>query len=166
VLAEVQSNVTLRHYQSRDRSQVLRLLSFLPELYPDGFAWLDRRLTGVVDGKARCTLAVKGEEILGITIETPKGHRSVKLSTIFVHPRFRGMGVGTLLMQGCSERWQRDSILHCHVTADHRVADSLEKVLRHFSFEKIAVVNDRYGEGRHEVVFSWYADKFNTVAQK
>jgi GNAT superfamily N-acetyltransferase len=166
VSADAQSGVYLRRFQSGDRTQVLRLLSFLPDLYPGGSVWLDSRLNDVVDGKARCTLALRGEIILGITIETPKGCQAVKLSTIFVHPRFRGIGIGKLLMQVCSEQWQRDSILHCHVTADHRVADSLEKVLRHFSFEKTAVVNDRYGEGRHEVVFSWHADKLKAPVQK
>jgi GNAT superfamily N-acetyltransferase len=150
-----QSGVCLRHYHANDRSRVFQLLSFLPTLYPGGFAWLDGRLREVLDGKARCTLAVKRSEILGITIETPKSAHCVKLSTVFVRPEYRGGGVGRALLNACHDHWQRDSISRCYVTADYRVADHLGKLLRPFCFERTCLVQNRYGEGRDEVIFCW-----------
>jgi ribosomal protein S18 acetylase RimI-like enzyme len=144
-----------RPYRSLDRDAVFQLLDFLPALYPRGFQWLDARLEEVLEGKARCTLIEMCTQIAGISIETPKARRTVKLSTIFVHPLFRGYGVGTALLTNCCGRWRDESIQRCYVTVDFKIARDLGNLLRRFSFEQTALIENRYGEGRHEVVFSW-----------
>ena len=150
-----QFDFCLRPYRATDRISLTQLLSFLPDLYPGGFAWLDRRLYQVLCGKARCTVALKDGGIVGVTIETPKSGNSIKLSTIFVDPSVRRRGVGQLLIDGCHNQWKRDSVSGCYVTADHRIADHLGKLLTQFSFEKTGLVRNRYGKGRHEAIFSW-----------
>ena len=60
------------------------MLREIPLLYPGGKQWLGKRLDDVVEGHASCTLAVTESDLAGLTIETPKGKRRTKLSTIYV----------------------------------------------------------------------------------
>lgn len=46
--------VTLREYRATDREQLLRLLSFLPEIYPGAEAWLEKKLAELLVGRAGC----------------------------------------------------------------------------------------------------------------
>ena len=81
------SAVTLRSYRRSDKPALFRMLCFIDSRYPDGFAWLDRRLDDVADDRALCTVAVARGELVGVTIETPKGRNMIKLSTLWVEPR-------------------------------------------------------------------------------
>jgi hypothetical protein len=149
----VVKKMVLLPYELSDREQVFSLLSFLPTLYPGGYEWLDRRLEEVLLGAARCTLARVSRRIAGIAIETPKGNGIVKLSTIFVDPKFRHRRIGTALLRNCTNLWRLDSIENCYITADHRIAPDLSPLLAKFSFKEKSVISNRYGPGRHEVVF-------------
>lgn len=148
--------ITVRPFEASDRSEVFRLLDFLPTLYPRGFQWLDRRLDDVLDRKARCLLVGGSRRIAGIIIETPKASGTVKLSTIYVHQDFRGQGIGKALLVNTCDHWRAESVRNCYVTADYRVAKDLGSLLAQFSFEETAFLRNRYGDGRHEVVFSWF----------
>jgi len=149
----------LRPYEAADRGNVFNLLSFLPTLYPRSFEWLERRLEEVLKGKGRCTLIKLSGRIAGITIEAPKTARTVKLSTIFVDAHFRGQHVGTALLANCCNRWRQELIKSCYVTADYRIARDLSHLLRQFSFKETALIRNRYGPGRHEVVFLRNSDR-------
>jgi GNAT superfamily N-acetyltransferase len=147
--------ITFRPYSSADRNLTFRLLSFLPSLYPRGNEWLDHRLYQVLEGKARCTLALFDSRLIGVTIETPKTPSRLKLSTIYVAPRFRKLGVGATLLERCKENWLRKDLGHVHVTADLGRTGMLFPLLTRVGFNFTALEVDRYGAGRHEVVFSW-----------
>jgi ribosomal protein S18 acetylase RimI-like enzyme len=149
------SSFYLRPYCRADKAQVVHLLRALPQLYPDGRTWLDTRLSDVLDGKARCTLIVTASRVIGVTIETPKGYRDVKLSTICVDPTFRRRGIGLMLMAESHRRWLRDGIDRAYITADHRVVNSLYPLLARFGFYLRHTLRERYGEGRDEAVFCW-----------
>jgi GNAT superfamily N-acetyltransferase len=152
-------NIELRSYEASDRAAVFELLQFLPVLYPNGDAWLDKRLGEILNGRGRCTLARRPGQIVGITIETPKNLKSIKLSTIFVHHDFRARGIGTSLLASRVSEWRRESARQCYVTADFRIAEQLRSFLGRFSFEERAFLRNRYGEGRHEVVFCWTSER-------
>jgi GNAT superfamily N-acetyltransferase len=155
--------VSLRPYQGSDRSAVTSLLAILPSLYPKGDEWLDRRLGEVLRGKARCTVAVINTQPIGVAIETPKGQGKLKLSTIFVHRRYRGLGVGNCLMYRCYETWLRDNLSQVHLTSDVRIAHALLPLLKRFRFESEAVEYSRYGSDRDEQIHVW---KNNGVLEK
>lgn len=147
--------VILRPYQGRDRAAVFHLLSFLPNLYPNGHDWLEHRLAGVLKGQARCTLAVAKGVPIGITIETPKSHRRLKLSTIFIHPLFRGIGVGSSLMSQCYENWRQNDLAEVWVTTDVKRASIILPLFSRFSFEPNSIEYNRYGSDRHELILVW-----------
>ena len=66
------SQIAIRRYRRADDGTAVRMLSFLPTLYPNGMLWLQKRLDDVVDGKAQCRLASFLSAPAGIAIETPK----------------------------------------------------------------------------------------------
>jgi GNAT superfamily N-acetyltransferase len=144
----------LRPYEQESRSAVFALLQDLPRLYPKSEEWLQRRLSDVARGKARCTLAMASSTPIGVTIETPKGRHRLKLSTIYVHPLFRGKGVGTDLMVAAYRQWQLNEVDEVYVTADRNRAPDLGPLLSRFGFVMAAVEPKRYGPNRDEVVFA------------
>lgn len=150
----------LRPYSPSDRSAVLRLLSILPSLYPEGDLWLDRRLQDVSRGRARCMIADTSRwGPAGLTIETPKGPRKVKLSTIFVDPCFRGYGIGSALLRCCRENWTREKLRNVYMTADLRSAGVMLPLVARFGFKLMTTGFNRYGRDRHEMVLSWLPDQ-------
>lgn len=74
----------VRPFAREDRDAVMHLLSFLPKLYPDGYNWLERRLDEVERRQAFCSVAGVDEILGGILIETSKGRRASKISTLYV----------------------------------------------------------------------------------
>lgn len=149
------NSIYLRSFTRYDRASVFSLLSFLPTLYPKGSSWLDSRLDDVLTGRARCTLAVTPWEVAGVTIETPKGAKRLKLSTIYVNPRFRGLGVGASLLRHCKAKWEQEGLSGVHVTADTRRLDALLPLLTSHSFSVTAIDKERYGPNRDEMIFNW-----------
>ncbi|MBI2987639.1 MAG: GNAT family N-acetyltransferase [Deltaproteobacteria bacterium] len=152
------ATVAIRPYRPSDRPTVFRLLSVLPSLYPGGTSWLDHRLDDVLGGKARCTVAVTDGAPVGITIETPKEPHKLKLSTIYVCPSFRGLGIGTRLLRQCGENWLKGDIEQVSVTADVRRTGTVLPLFMSFGFRPIAIERGRYGPDRDEMVFTWLLD--------
>ena len=91
---------------------------------------------------------------VGATIETPKGSRTIKLSTIWVVPPFRKMGVGHALIDACCARWVANGIANAYVTTDTRRSEVLFPVLKRFGFERGPIEHQRYGTDRSEAVSS------------
>jgi ribosomal protein S18 acetylase RimI-like enzyme len=134
---------------------VFETLSFLPELYPRGHAWLDRRLHEVLEKKARCTIALFSQVRAGLLIETPKGAGTLKISTIWVEPRFRSYGAGHYLLEQARWRWIREGLSYVYVTADLTTAPLIQPLFQKTGFTPEAISYGRYGEQRDELVLSW-----------
>lgn len=150
----------IRSFSYRDRASVFELLSILPTLYPRGAYWLDRRLDDALCGRARCTLAVNNRgQSIGVTIETPKEPYRLKLSTIYVHPTFRGLGIGRALLDNCYSAWLREELKQVYVTAALHVSETLFPTISQFGFSLKTVVPGRYGIDRDEVVFDWSPER-------
>jgi GNAT superfamily N-acetyltransferase len=146
---------TLEPYQKSRRSQVVSLLAILPELYPNGDAWLHQRLFEVENSGPRGTLILMGRDVVGVAIETPKSTQRLKLSTIYVSPSWRGLGLGRLLVTKLRGRWLREGRVQVYVTVAHHLACSVSRALMPLGFSFDALVLDRYGRGRHEVILTW-----------
>ncbi|SKK41095.1 Predicted acetyltransferase [Mycobacteroides abscessus subsp. bolletii] len=137
-----------------DVDQVESLLSVLPELYPDGDAWLRRRLDESLAGQARCTLVEVDKKIVGVSIETPKALDRLKLSTFLVADEYRNSGVGGWLIRFLCDRWVREQVSQVHVTVAEHHYDQLHRVFGPIGFLTMARELDRYGLGRHEYVMT------------
>lgn len=145
----------LRPYEDRDRAVVLRsLAATLEAAYPGGGEWLEARLTDVSNGLAACSVVRQRSHLLGLTIQTPKGTRRVKLSTIWVAPSVRHRGVGARLIDGCEQRWRALELDSVDVTVRSSAASSIGRLLLPRGFEVAALERDRYGVGRDEYVLS------------
>jgi GNAT superfamily N-acetyltransferase len=151
------AGIGFRSYAPRDRNVVFGLLPAVGDLYPDGFAWLSRRLDDVEDGRARCTFLTIGKLPAGLAIETPKGHRCVKLSTFVVRPDCRGKGVGTLLLRWLKAQWLAADLGNAYVTMPLESVPTVRPLFTANNFVDTAVCIERYGPSRDELVMSWFS---------
>jgi GNAT superfamily N-acetyltransferase len=140
---------------SVDIRAVAGLLVELPLLYPGGALWLKERLNDSIRGDARCTIARLNDQVVGATIETPKPNSRMKLSTIYVAPSARGLGIGTRLFGLAKSRWKGGGTRESYVTVPHHRVEQLERLLLPAGFTPTAREANRYGAGRHEVVYTW-----------
>src|ERR1035438_4020745 len=146
----------LKQLRKFDRTHMFELLSDLPSLYPGGGTWLERRLDDIEAGRARCTVAVSWNgSIVGATIETPKGRRTTKLSTIFVDRRFRRIGIGTSLLRCCRQRWIQTELDEVVVTVNSARLSELLPSAKAIGFHLAATERSRYGVDRHEAILKW-----------
>jgi GNAT superfamily N-acetyltransferase len=135
----------IRHIQS--------LLWFLPSVYPGGDSWLANRLADVIAGKAYCSIGGVGGRLGGVLIETPKGRRHSKISTFYVHPCLRRLGIGSHLLRLHNGRWRSDGIDTVHITVSAECLNPLGAQLAHAGFRGIDQVPGRYREQSIESVF-------------
>ena len=101
-----------------DRSEARQFLACLGERYPDGLNWLELRLDDVEAGRAQAWRASLGSLAVGYAIATPKGERRVKLSTLYVAPFARGVGVGRELLKSLANDWCAREVEQAFVTVD------------------------------------------------
>jgi N-acetylglutamate synthase-like GNAT family acetyltransferase len=146
--------LSIRAYSVTDEPQVRELLEDLPDLYPHGDKWLDRTFGEIGQGKARLTVVEIGTDMVAVSIEKPKDHGRMKLSTLYIHPDFRNMRVGTSFFSYLNARWQSENWKEVYMTVASQGAYELERLVKVFRFACVAVQEDRYGLGRDEVVFS------------
>ncbi|WP_141208603.1 hypothetical protein [Streptomyces griseorubiginosus] len=130
------------------------LLRDLPNLYPHGDKWLDRTFGEIPQGKARLTVVELGTDIVAVSIEKPKDHGRMKLSTLYVRSDVRNMRVGTSFFRWLDARWRSENRKEVYMTVASEGAYELERLVKVFGFTCVAVQEDRYGLGRDEVVFS------------
>jgi GNAT superfamily N-acetyltransferase len=146
--------VSIRHYRAEDRDHVFHLLSFLPDLYPRSFDWLERRLIDVERKQAYCMIGFLNCSVAGILIDTPKGIRTSKISTFFVKEQAHRKGLGTLLLEASARRWRIRGVDDVYVTVASQKRRSIDAFLRSNGFLKTAELCERYGPNRSELVYS------------
>ncbi|MET0557602.1 MAG: GNAT family N-acetyltransferase [Solirubrobacterales bacterium] len=130
----------------------------MERLYPQGASWLQRRLDEVETRRAQAIVAVCGNRLAGVAIETPKETGRLKLSTLWTHPAHRRQGVGRSLLVHGRRAWLERGVDRTDVTCAASAAASLAPLLHASGFSLQHLERDRYGEGRHELVFSWFPD--------
>lgn len=140
------------------RALSAELTPVLTDLYPDGGKWLQRRLDDVESGSAAATVVARGAQIAGVTIETPKEIGRLKLSTLWVHPSCRRIGIGSAMLGRGRKKWIQTEASRVDLTCAASAASGLAPLLHRSGFLLESLERNRYGEGRHEFVFSWRPD--------
>lgn len=154
MLAQLEgSTIELRRLQPGDIAQVIHLLKDLPQDYPRGDLWLKRRLREALADHAKCEVASVAGVVAGVVILTPK-QSSMKLSTIMVAERFRGLGIGSRLMDLALEITADEGFDETFVTVAEHTFPLLRPLLKSRGFTRLALERHRYGLGRHELVFT------------
>lgn len=126
----------------------------LARLYPLGARWLRRRLGAVLDGGASCVALLCGHRLGGLVILTPKRARSVKLSTIWIAPRFRHAGLGTHLLHSTVTALHHSGVNSCYYTVSSEYLVPLLRLTQPMGFRTVCVEHNRYGRRRSEYVVS------------
>src|SRR4030095_3230395 len=62
---------------------------------------LDHPKEAVIDTGGQIFFAVAGDEVAGTVAMIPFGENSYELTKMAVDPKFRGRGIGDMLMQAC-----------------------------------------------------------------
>jgi ribosomal protein S18 acetylase RimI-like enzyme len=150
--------MVIRFYTQRDRATVTAALRFLPRLYPKGNEWLDRRLGDVESRRAHCWVVHVNSRIAAVAIETPKQPRRTKLSTFWVAPCFRRIGIGRSLLCFQIARWLRDEQREVTVTVDTGRLPGFAPLFAAHGFDVRVTERSRYGDGRDEAVLVWTPD--------
>lgn len=132
-----------------------RLLRFLGVLYPGGLHWLEKRIEDVRRGRARCTVVRHGVNPIAVAIDTPKGTRRSKLSTLYVHPFYRGRGLGTKLLDSVVDGWLLRGIDEAAMTVPSARLKEVSCLALPRGFMLASLERDRYGVGRDEGVLVW-----------
>jgi hypothetical protein len=148
-----------RRYRAHDRAELALVLApDLEKLYPGGSSWLCGRLDDIEAGRARAMVVARPGALYGVAIETPKEPGRVKLSTLWVVAGQRRLGVGSSLLRRCRRGWLAAEVERVDVTCATVVGPALAPLLHASGFSLERVDRDRYGEGRHEMVYSWFAE--------
>jgi len=135
------------------KESVRDLLDFLPVLYPDGSTWLVNALDEVTCGGADGFEASSDGKIVGILLGRLKSDRRYKIRTLFVSPDSRGRGLGRTLLRAGIERSISRGASSAYITFAHTLQHDIAPLLETEGFEECGNAINRYGLGRHEVVY-------------
>ncbi len=134
------------------KPSIVGLLQFLPEDYPGGDLWLQRRLSEVKADKAFCVVAKDLNEVCGIAICSPKGAR-LKLSTLYVSPAHRGAGLGRKLIDRVQQVARANGFNETYITLGDTKQEELAPLLSQAGFVLAGAHVGRYGVGRTELCY-------------
>lgn len=141
--------------RSEDRGKVLASVGpTVDRLYPQGAAKLSSRLDDVIDGRAGCAVVWRGEQVVGLAVDSPKG-RLAKLSTLWVARSARRLGIGSALAAWTTRQWLLRGVDRGHLTARETVAPPLVALLVPYGFAVADLALHRYGDEQHELVVVW-----------
>jgi hypothetical protein len=145
--------IRVSRWRIADRANLRRFLFFVPELYPGGEEWLERRMDDFRLGTASCVVIHRADTVLGVIIDAEKGRFSRKICNFYLSPVIRGLGLGSILLDRRIAQWKFDSIEEASIT----VASARERYIAHLlvsrGFKRAAICPARYGPNRDEVVY-------------
>lgn len=125
----------------------------LRELYPGLDKWLDRKRPELARGEAEGLVAIYGLEKAGVALTSEKAAGVRKISTLFVLPRFQGVGVGPRLLYDIISKAAKDRVEKLYVTVAEERRLELEGLLHRYGFQLEGVAPRRYREGSWEWVW-------------
>lgn len=144
------------------RTDLLPLASTVGEvvdsLYPDGWRHLRDKLETSLTGKPSAFVIARAAEQsspLALAAEVDKGLHRRKLSTFWVAPDVRQLGLGTRLLDCRVSSWLHESLDSVTLTVRNERAFQLLPLLTSRGFRVIALDIDRYGPGADELVLEW-----------
>lgn len=130
------------------------------ELYPRGAEKLLARLEDALNGYAVANVvrSHRSGAPVALASEVKKGRSGIKLSTFWVHPIMRGRGIGKVLLDSRIHHWQQCGAPAATVTVREERSPELERLFVPRGFGRAALVPDRYGEGKSEVILRWTSE--------
>jgi ribosomal protein S18 acetylase RimI-like enzyme len=149
-----------------DRSAVMCAVGpTIDTLYPRGAAKLSARLDEVADRRAHCWIAWSSGRLAGISVDTPKGPKAAKLSTLWVAPSFRRAGVGSALVDTTLATWRARDVERGHLTVRRTQAEPLVALLAHHGFAQAGIAVHKYGLDEDELVLLWSNNAVGQVSR-
>jgi GNAT superfamily N-acetyltransferase len=126
----------------------------LEQLYPDFQTWVDNKMVELNNGGARAYVAAYGQENAGFALVSDKLTGVRKLSTLYMKPRYQGLGVGPRLLFGVIDQAARDGIEKLYLTVSEERRETLENLLEQFGFFVEGVSGRRYRPGSWEWIWA------------
>ncbi len=155
----------IRELRSFDRRQVFSLLNDINTVYPCGFEWLDEKFNDILLRKAYGVGLFAAGDLVGLGIETPKGVREVKLSTLKVRADKRNCGVGFVLMNHLKKRWLKNSVDKAIVTVETSNIGTKNYLKKYGNFTTIDTLSNKYKTGSSEDILSCSLEDVNVCPQ-
>jgi len=141
----------VRRAADTDMPVLRELLEPLRDDYQDFEGWLTKT---VKDHSSVVNLGVvDGQRAQGVAIWKPKDARTAKLSTFYLHPNARSLGLGQHMLFHCLRQWIEKKIERAYVTASARHDDIVEFCLR-FGFRIEGAAQRRYVGGGTELILT------------
>ena len=144
----------VRTIEARELKTVTETLPDLKSIYPGFDTWVDDKAVQINDGSASAYVATYGQENAGFALVTDKEPGVRKLSTLYIQPRYQGLGVGPRLLYGVIGQAARDRIGKLYLTVSEERREQLEGLLLQFGFFVEGVSGRRYRDGSWEWVWS------------
>ena len=144
----------VRTITARELTHMQERLPQLEERYPDFATWLSEKSAAIVQGAATAYVASFADQITGLAIVVPKGRRVKKISTLYIHPQYQGLGIGPRLLFALIEDASRDGTEKLYVTLADETLPQLAPLLEHFGFFVEGIAGRRYRAGSPEWVWS------------
>ncbi len=126
----------------------------LLELYPEFESWIERKAREIIAGTASAYVTLYEQENAGFALVSDKDPGVRKLSTLYVKPRYQGLGVGPRLLFGVIDQAARDGIEKLYVTVSEERREQLDGLLEQLGFFVEGVSGRRYRDGSWEWVWS------------
>jgi ribosomal protein S18 acetylase RimI-like enzyme len=131
------------------------ILTSIAAHYPDFLLWLDRKKDEIQRQHATATGAYTNEgEIIGVIIESYKNQERSKISTIYVKPHFRGVGIGSYLVASHLSRSIAAGRTVFYTTFDSSLDREMGGFMKRMGFLPTASHCDRYSTGAIERVYT------------
>jgi N-acetylglutamate synthase-like GNAT family acetyltransferase len=141
----------VRRATTNDRDAIKALLDPVRRDYHDFDGWLRATLD---DPRTIVNLGVvNGATIEGAAIWKPKDDRTAKLSTFYMRPEARKLGLGQHLLFHCLRQWVEKKVERAYVTASATHEDIISFCLA-FGFRIEGAAQRRYASGDTELVLT------------
>ena len=144
----------VRTITARELTHVLQSLPQIEERYPDFREWLSEKTPAIIQGSARAYVASFADQIAGLAIVVPKAKNVKKISTLYIHPQYQGLGIGPRLLFALVEDASKDETEKLYVTLAEETLPELAPLLEHFGFVAEGISSRRYRNGSSEWVWS------------
>lgn len=131
--------------------QLRALLRPLSYDYPDFWKWFNRVCNDELNAAnhdRKLLLCEYQNELVGVAILK---RSESKICTLFVDPKYRGLGVGTDLLRSSMEEFETDTPL---ITVSDNHVLECENLFQYFGFKLDDVKQDYYRVGHTEYVFN------------
>jgi len=153
-------NVTFKRLIDLQHFATSGLLTSIADRYPNFPIWLERKTREIQSHQATATAAFANHgEIIGVIIESYKDQEGSKISTIYVRPDFRSLGIGSYLLASHLARSITEGRRLFYTTFDSSLDADLGGFMKYMGFIPSASHRDRYRVGAIERVYTCTAEE-------